>query len=157
LELGAGLAPGAASLEAPFRIFGMAARDAARGAAANTEDFALGFTPCDPTARPTPFFGPSGLCFLLNSSSRSAPLHWQLAFSLGGGSFRHTRDFSQISVNKINNLRKSDYPEIFRRAKNIFREKKTPCNRHQKISTTVFWLLVDPPEIGISKISEDAN
>jgi hypothetical protein len=43
-----------------------------------------------------------------------------------------------ISVNKINNLRKSDRPKIFRRAKNIFR-KKTPCNRHQKISTAVFW------------------
>ena len=54
-------------------------------------------------------------------------------------SFRHTRDFSEISVNKINNLRKSDYPEIFRGAKNIFRKKKTPCNRYQKISTTVFW------------------
>ena len=74
---------------------------------------------------------------------RSVPLFRggppKLAFSLGGVSFRHTRDFSEISVNKINNLRKSDYPEIFRGAKNIFREKKTPCNRYQKISTTVFW------------------
>jgi hypothetical protein len=48
----------------------------------------------------------------------------ELAFSLGGVSFRHTRDFSEISVNKINNLRKSDYPGIFRGAKNIFRGKK---------------------------------
>jgi hypothetical protein len=48
----------------------------------------------------------------------------ELTFSLGGVSFRHTRDFSEISVNKINNSRKSDYPEIFRNAKNIFRKKK---------------------------------
>jgi hypothetical protein len=49
----------------------------------------------------------------------------ELAFSLGGVSFRHTRDFSEISVNKINNLRKSGYPEIFRGAKNIFGKKLT--------------------------------
>jgi hypothetical protein len=47
---------------------------------------------------------------------------------------RHTRDFSKISVNKINNLRKSNYSKIFRRAKNIFSKKKVPCNRY-----TVFW------------------
>jgi hypothetical protein len=38
----------------------------------------------------------------------------------------------------------------------IFSENKTPCNRHQKISTTAFWRS-DPPGIGISKISEDAS
>jgi hypothetical protein len=51
----------------------------------------------------------------------------------------HTCDFNKISVNKINNLRKSNCPEIFRRAKNIFSKTETPCNRHQKISTTAFW------------------
>ena len=35
-------------------------------------------------------------------------------------------------------IRKSDYPKIFRRAKYIFRRKQKR-NRHQKISTTVFW------------------
>jgi hypothetical protein len=51
-------------------------------------------------------------------------IYHELAFSLGGGSFRHTRDFSEISVNKINNLQESDYPETFRGAKYIFSKKK---------------------------------
>jgi hypothetical protein len=78
----------------------------------------------------------------------------QLAFSLGGVSFGHTRNFSKISVNKTNNLRKSDRPGIFRKAKNIFSKKNTmqwaPKTEHH-------FLLADPPEIGISKISEDDN
>jgi hypothetical protein len=39
----------------------------------------------------------------------------------------------------------------------IFFRKKTPCNKHQKISTTLSLFLADPPESGISKISEDAS
>jgi hypothetical protein len=46
-------------------------------------------------------------------------------FELMGVSCRHTRNFSKIPVNKITNLRKSDYPKIFRRAKSIFSKKNT--------------------------------
>ena len=59
-------------------------------------------------------------------------------------SCRNTRDFSKISVNKINNSRKSGYPE-----------KKIPWNRHKKNKYRS--LLADPPGIDISKISEDVK
>jgi hypothetical protein len=65
---------------------------------------------------------------------------------------RHTRDFSKISVNKINHLRKSDFPKIFRREKSIFSKKKRHAIGTKKRHHS---LLVDPPKIGISKISED--
>jgi hypothetical protein len=69
---------------------------------------------------------------------------------------RHTRDFSKISANKINNLRKSDSPKIFRREKIFFEKNRAlPCSRYQKISATAFWRI--RPKLTFQKISEDAN
>jgi hypothetical protein len=71
----------------------------------------------------------------------------------GGGSCRYTRDFSKISVNKINNLRKSDYPKIFLlRAKNIFSKKKYHAIGTKNKHHYLFGGSARNP-----KISEDAN
>ena len=71
---------------------------------------------------------------------------------------RRTRDFSKVSANKINNLRKSGYPGIFRRAENIFRKKYHATGTVENLpKNKCHCLLADPPGVGIPKSSEDVK
>jgi hypothetical protein len=87
------------------------------------------------------------------STKHPPPIPTSPLWANGGGSCRHTRDFSKISANKINNLRKIDYYALKPSAeqKTFLRKNTTqqvPKNKHHCLL-----LLADPPEIDISKKS----
>jgi hypothetical protein len=67
---------------------------------------------------------------------------------------RHNRDFSKISANKINNLRK-----VTTLKPSVGQKKNSKKNHAVGIipKNKYHCLLADPPGIDISKISEDAN